>query len=478
MLGEDVRRRIRRPLLQHDVHHLRDDVARALHHHGIADPDVTALTDRLAVAPDALDIPLVVERGVRHNDAPDRHGPELRQGVERAGAPDIDRDLLHHREGLLGRELVGERPARRPGDEAEAALQGEVVNLVDHAIDVVAEIRPLRLDRAIMRDHGRRIGAQDCVRVHRQAPGPEPLHHAELAALEGWGHLAPGIGEEAQGARGRDRGIELAKRPGGGVARVGKERLAGRLLPGVDRGEIRVVEIDLAAHLADFRHVLARQRLGNIRHRPGIRRHVLADLAIAPGRRRDEAPVLVAQGQGQPVDLRLGGEAQGLGLRPVQEAPDPGHEFLDLALREGVAEREHRHRVPDLAELVGWLGADRGARRTGPGELRDARLDGLELPPQGIVGGIRHDRRVRAVIGLVRLRDLGREGLVPGARLRGRHAIGGLPRQSLRCRGGRLGFRRHGSGAESVLGRRGREPSAGRCGRRLGLGGNLPVSRA
>ena len=51
-------------LLEHDLHHLRDHVAGALHHDGVADAHVLA-----------LDLVLVVERGVRDRDPADVHGP-------------------------------------------------------------------------------------------------------------------------------------------------------------------------------------------------------------------------------------------------------------------------------------------------------------------------------------------------------------------------------------------------------------------
>ena len=43
-----------------------------------------------------------------------------------------------------GRELAGDRPARRAGDEAQALLPVQPVDLVDHAVDVEAEVRARR----------------------------------------------------------------------------------------------------------------------------------------------------------------------------------------------------------------------------------------------------------------------------------------------------------------------------------------------
>jgi hypothetical protein len=50
----------------------------------------------------------------------------------------------------------------------------------------------------------------------------EPLQRGGLRIGQRRAQLAPGIGEEAQGPRARDLGVELAQRSGGGVARVGE----------------------------------------------------------------------------------------------------------------------------------------------------------------------------------------------------------------------------------------------------------------
>src|SRR5579862_1682216 len=75
----------------------------------------------------------------------------------------------------------------------------------------------------------------------------EPGDHAALRVLRHVGHLAPGIGEEAKRARGGDRRILLAERTGRRIARIGKDRVAGRLLPLVEREERLLGHIDLAA---------------------------------------------------------------------------------------------------------------------------------------------------------------------------------------------------------------------------------------
>ena len=61
----------------HHVDHLRDDVAGALDDDGVADADIAAVAQRLAVAADALDVVLVVQRDVLHDDAADADRLEL-----------------------------------------------------------------------------------------------------------------------------------------------------------------------------------------------------------------------------------------------------------------------------------------------------------------------------------------------------------------------------------------------------------------
>ena len=111
---------------------MRDHVAGALHQNRVADAHVLA-----------LDLVLVVQGGVGDDDAADGHRLELGDRRQRARAADVDLDRLDDRRRLLGRELVRDRPARRARDEAEPLLQREIIDLVDDAVDVVAERRPL-----------------------------------------------------------------------------------------------------------------------------------------------------------------------------------------------------------------------------------------------------------------------------------------------------------------------------------------------
>src|SRR6267142_2634653 len=136
-LRKVIRPGIAGPLFEHHVHHLRNDIAGALDDNGIADADIAALAQLLAVTADALDVVLVVQRDVLHDDAADADRLELADRRERAGASDLDLDIPEHGHGALGRKLVGDRPARRPRHEPKPLLPVDAIDLVDDAVDVV-----------------------------------------------------------------------------------------------------------------------------------------------------------------------------------------------------------------------------------------------------------------------------------------------------------------------------------------------------
>src|SRR6516164_9352214 len=136
------------PLVDHDIDDLRDDVAGALDYDGIADPDIAALAQHLALVADALDVILIVQRDILHDDAADPDRLELADGRKRAGASHLDLDVAQHGHRALGRAFVGDRPARRARDEAEPLLPIDAIDLVDDAVDIVVELGALLLDPA------------------------------------------------------------------------------------------------------------------------------------------------------------------------------------------------------------------------------------------------------------------------------------------------------------------------------------------
>src|SRR6202790_1797828 len=262
-------------LVEHHIHHLRDDIAGALDDDGIADPYIAALAQLLAVAADAPDVILVMQRDVLHDDAADADRLELADRGEGAGASDLDLDIPQHGHGALGRELVRDRPARGARHETEALLPVETVDLVDHAVDIVIELGALLFYFAMESDQllhrmtnlGQRIGLE--------AAALEPADHAGLGVGRHLAHLPPGIREKAERPRGGDGRILLPQRARRRIARIGKDGIAGGLLPLVEREEGVLGHVDLAAHLADLRDVAALQFFRHVLERTDVGGDVL-----------------------------------------------------------------------------------------------------------------------------------------------------------------------------------------------------------
>ena len=242
-----------------------------------------------------------MQGGVGDDDAADCHGLELRERRQRPGPADIDANRLDDRRRLLSRELVRDRPARRAGDEAEPLLQPQIIDLVDDAVDVIAERRPLLFDRAIVREHLRGRVAELGQGIGRQAEAAHRLDGAELGRSERLADFAPGIGEKLQRSLGGHARIELAQRARGEIARIGVDRLAGGRLARVERGKVGVAHIDLAARLEDLGRAF--EALRDRLHHAHIRGDVLAFVAVAARSRLHKFAILVAQTAGESVDL-------------------------------------------------------------------------------------------------------------------------------------------------------------------------------
>ena len=100
----------------HGPQDLWDNLSGALDDDGIADSDVSA-----------VDVVLIVERGLFDGCATDYHGHQLGEGVEGACTAYVDTDVQELGCCLLGGELVGDGPSRFPAHETQLLLQGDLV---------------------------------------------------------------------------------------------------------------------------------------------------------------------------------------------------------------------------------------------------------------------------------------------------------------------------------------------------------------
>ena len=223
----------------------------------------------------------------------------------------------------------------------------------------------------------------------------EAFDGAHLGVGERLRERAPGIGEEAQGAAFGDTGVKLAERSGGGVPGVGEGLGPGIGLAGVERVEIGVAHVDLAADFHEVR--CTRQRFGDVIHGKRVLGHVFAHGPVAPGGGLNEAAVFVAKGQAEPVDLRFGGVGNG-GVE-AEVAADGGIEIGHVLVGEGVAEGQHPHGVGDLGKAVRRGRAHLFAGAVGAFQGGEEGLDRAVPGLQRIIVGVRNLWRIRRVVG-------------------------------------------------------------------------------
>jgi hypothetical protein len=219
--------------------HLRDDVARAAHHHGIADAHVLA-----------AQLAFVVQRRVGHRHAADEDWLQACHWRERTGAADLHFDAEYFGGLLLGGILVGEREARRARHVAQALLPIEPVHLVDDAVDRIRQLRPQGADARVVLEQPFRSVDDAALRADGKAQRFQPVERPRMRLHAGL--RDQGIGEKAQPPRGRDARVELPHRAGGGIARVDVLLLSCGALALVQRVEVAAVHEHLAAHFQIF----------------------------------------------------------------------------------------------------------------------------------------------------------------------------------------------------------------------------------
>ena len=245
-----------------------------------------------------------------HGRAADEH--RLEHGERRGppGAPDRHLDVAQQGGALLRRELEGDRPARRLRREAELLALGEVVDLHDHAVDLVVEVVAVllpvpaeRVDVVERRRRPRISGFTGKPRSPRNSSvswwlvnaGP-PLDLAELVAPEASSRLAVIAGPSGAGCRRRRcAGWRTRGCPAAAARSLSASKLAIGMYTSPRTSSTSGAPLPAAASGAT----------AMVAHVGG---DVLADAAVAAGRGLHEPAALVAQGHGQAVDLQLAHE--------------------------------------------------------------------------------------------------------------------------------------------------------------------------
>ena len=226
------------PLLDERAHDLGDHVAGLLQDDAVADADV--------LAPDLVE---VVER--RPGDGRTGHlgRREVGDRRERSRPPDVRDDVLDRALDLLGRELVGDRPARRAADHAQSLLLVEAVDLDDDAVGLVRQV-VARLAPALGEgDDALDVEIGLVLRVLRQPEPADPVERVGLGSQGPVAFLQQLVRPEGEQPAGRDGRVLLAQRARARVARIGVQRQPGLLALAVDAHELGLRHEDLAANV-------------------------------------------------------------------------------------------------------------------------------------------------------------------------------------------------------------------------------------
>ncbi len=200
----------------------------------------------------------IVERGAPHGSTGQLHGLEVGDGRDGPGASDLEIDADEPGERLLGLELISHGPLGRLGGETDFAPLGEAVDLDDDAVGRERQLAPRLVP---MGDESVDLGGgtADTAAVGDLETPLAGLLQTLPMGLERKA-VARKLVERTIQPTARDHGrLLLLERPGGGVARIGEQRLPGGLALGVDLVERSVRHQHLAANLEERRPITAPQ---------------------------------------------------------------------------------------------------------------------------------------------------------------------------------------------------------------------------
>ena len=374
---------------------------------GFADPDLVPDLEVLG-----LDHILVVQRGLLHGGSGHQHRLQHGEGGHPARPAHLDPDVEQLRRLLLGRILIGGRPAGHPGGVAQCTLEVEVVDFDDHAVDLVDELMPPGLEAIQVVVDLLHTGEDLGIGTDRQPPGGQLviglMLGAQCDALAG-SHAVDEHRQRTLSGLGR---ILLTQRACGGVARVGELLLAGVAEAFIECAELGGGHEDLPADLEFGGMALAGELVGDLIDGQHIMGDVLTGGAVTAGGRTDQLAAAVEQVDGQAVDLDLhqppraavGGHAvRAKLLQGGDRTVVPGVQLLP---REDVLQRVHPLDVLHRGEGGGDLSPDLLGGGIGRDDLGVLGLDLFQTPPELIELGVGDHRSVLLVVGDPMLPDL------------------------------------------------------------------------
>ncbi len=332
---------------------------------------------------EAGDFVFVVEGGSADDDAADGDGAEVRDRGERAGATDLEIDLLDDGFGLAGGVFEGDGPAGELGGPAKFLLLGDGIDFGDDAIDFEGERFALGGEALAEGDEFVDVGAKLTGGVDLEAHGGEFFEGLPMGGAGGGAIGEEEVGVEVELAVGGDGGVEDAEGAGGGVAGVGVAGEAFLLAVGVEFLEGGVGHDDFAAGF-ELRAVAADFE-GEAADGAGVGGDVLAFGAVAAGEGELKRARGELGGEGEAVEFEFGHVLEGLVAEDVADALVEGAEF---GFVEGVVEAEHGGGMGEFDKAFAGGSANALGGRVGSDERGVGLFEGLELAHESVVLGV------------------------------------------------------------------------------------------
>ena len=346
---------------------LGDDIARFAHLDGIANADAEVGDDIT-----------VVQAGARHAGARQEDGVKHGGGRQHAGAADRNLDIADDALLDLGRVFERDGPARKLVGAAQGPAGSQVVDLDDCAVDIKLERAACFADGLNFLDGILDIFKHAVARRDREAQRLDIIQRFMVRHKAAPLALLKVKYKDGQPARRRDRGILLAQRTSGGVARVFERGFVLQLLLlfQLEKGAVR--HVDLAAHLQKFRRV--GQLVRDVLDRGNVLGDILAHYAVAAGGAAHQLAHAVFKADRQAVDLGFDDI-----FRLDTGLPHAGVKLAQFVKGERILQALHLDGVGHFAELAAGCAAHVLGGRSSRDQLRVLFLDGLQLTGQGVV---------------------------------------------------------------------------------------------
>ena len=129
-----------RALRQHHARHFGYHITGAINHHRVIHPNIHA-----------LDFVLIVQSGIGDRNTSHFHGTQSSHRRQCARTPHLYINTQQCGNGLLSGKLMGNRPARRTRHKTQYLLLSQLIDFVNHAVNIIGQLTALLRNALVKR---------------------------------------------------------------------------------------------------------------------------------------------------------------------------------------------------------------------------------------------------------------------------------------------------------------------------------------